>query len=194
MYRITWNFEQYRCIGKNMENKWFAKCFPAECSGPSRRRGGAVLELILALPILVIGLMAIVEFGLLRANQQQLEYASRIGARVAADASNPTAPATVAAVSDAVKQHLQQANISTAPGDYRITLEYFDGSSTAVNVDGTLNCAAPANFNTPNGDYVRVIVCLDIVESGMTPNLLKTFGFNLSNKQMQQATTLRHEA
>jgi Flp pilus assembly protein TadG len=49
-----------------------------------RRRGSITLELLLALPILLAVLLATVEFGMLLLAQQQLQGASRDGARVGA--------------------------------------------------------------------------------------------------------------
>ena len=52
--------------------------------GRLRRKGSAAVELLLVLPLLLLLLLAMVQFGLLMAAQQQLQLASREGARVAA--------------------------------------------------------------------------------------------------------------
>ena len=91
------------------------------------RRGGAVLELILCLPVLIIALFAIAEFGVLMANQQQLEYASRIGALVASETNPlPSDDPSFAAdgIAMAVKRHLQQSGIDISDANLRITLEH----------------------------------------------------------------------
>jgi len=156
-----------------------------------QRRGGAVLELLLALPVLIIGVLAIVEFGLLRANQQQLEYASRVGANIAVDDPNPT----VTDIDSAVRAHLQEAGIDTADANIRITLQENTTGATIETTAGTLNCTVAGSVPAaPAGqEFVRVTVCLDIVESQMTPNLLQTLGFDIAGWQMQQTTTLRYE-
>ena len=52
---------------------------------PSGRRGVVTLELILWLPIMIIFLLAIVEFALIMQFNQQVSYAARFGAKLASE-------------------------------------------------------------------------------------------------------------
>ena len=54
----------------------------------TRRPGAVHLELIVSLLVFMIGLLAIVEFGLVTTNLQQVALASRQGAEVAANTAN----------------------------------------------------------------------------------------------------------
>ncbi|MCR9118007.1 MAG: pilus assembly protein, partial [bacterium] len=145
----------------------------------NRRRGGAILELIIALPILVIGVFAIVEFAILQASGQQLEYASHVGAKLASEdgalASAITLPTDI---DDAIRRHLQEAGLETADANIRITLQHNVGVGVQTLESGTLVCPADDEPAPPVvGRYVRVTVCMHIVNGGLTPNLLRTYGF-----------------
>lgn len=165
-----------------------------------RKQGGAILELIIALPILVIGIFAIVEFALLQANTQQLEYASRIGAKMASE--NGSLGAAVAIppdIDDAIRRNLQEANLNTADANIRITLEHnagagAGGASTTLTT-GTLVCPPDDEPPVPTtAEFVRVTVCMDIIAGNLTPNLLQTYGFDINGRVARQTTTYRYEA
>lgn len=163
----------------------------------ARRKGGAILELIIALPVLVIGIFAIVQFAILQASEQQLEYASRIGAKMASeDATIGALPAgpLPADIVDAILRNLEEANLNTAPANYLIRLEHNVGLGNTLE-SGGLVC--PARATDPplptTGQYVRVTVCMDIVAGDLTPNLLQTYGFDVNGRIAQQQTTYRYE-
>ena len=175
-----------------------------------RARGAAVLELVLVLPLLVIALMAVVEFGLLYSNEQNVEMASRAGVQVASrlmTISATNGDPVPAEVVSAVAAELDKIGIS----DYRIRLEHnidFDTNplptlATPVvlatsSTNGPTSCPDPPAITlSPNRRYVRVTVCVyssapTPTTTGLTPNLLETFGIDMSIRVSQQTTTRRY--
>jgi len=162
------------------------------------------LELIIVLPVLVIAIFAIVQFAILRSSQQQVEYASHLGAKMASEnTSLAAATAVPPEITEAILRHLLRANINTTdPTSYSIFIEHNliddDGVNPPVNrsplTEGQLNCPVRTEPTTPTlRDYVRVTVCLDIVKGELTPNLLRTLGFDITGRTAQQTTTLRFE-
>lgn len=171
-----------------------------------RRRAAVVLEVVLTLPLLIIVLMAVVEFGLMFSNEQIVEMASRAGAQVASrlvtisESDGDPAPTEVV---DAVNEELGKINVTAR----QVILEhnvYFDGSPTGVLSPAVTlkspagNLCPPSNEPTPPGPtpnhiqprYVRVTVCVNTTD--IAPNLLATFGLDFSNRASQQTTTRRY--
>ena len=166
-------------------------------------RGGAItLELILCLPVWIIVLAATIEFGLLITQLQQVALAARVGAREAAQTDGIDGfvafPMGVEAIVD---RQLQSAKGQANKIEYcRLILEYRVGATvgTPLLQDGTTPCncqpidAADMPFPRSDcGDYVRVTVCVRMSE--LTPNLLKIFGFDTSQKFVQHTATYAYE-
>ncbi|MFO0819862.1 MAG: TadE family protein [Pirellulales bacterium] len=174
-----------------------------------RARGGAViLEVILALPLLAIVLMAVVEFGIMLSNLQHLEFASRTGAQVAAeldqadfyDSGSPWVPPQVLA---AVDSQLAQTSIGGSPlTAARVYLEHtIPPAGPGVTGSVVRVCGGPSPSPCTGADvvdasvssayrYVRVTVFVDATSA--TPNLLASFGFDLVGSQFQQTTTFAY--
>ena len=167
-------------------------------SRPLRRRRSAavVLETILALPIFVIMLMGLVEFGVLVENLQHVEAASRAAVLVASrtDAATLNLPALPADVLVAVNDELGrmqtgvlarqvclQSNV-TAGGGVGAAFTRTDGKSATPNP--YIAVTAPA---APAAAYVRVTVFVDVPD--VTPNVLAAFGLDFSSEVVQQTTT-----
>lgn len=167
------------------------------------RRGGAVLELVLTLPVFIIALFAIIEYGFLLGSQQQLVYASRIGALVASETDLLPATDSQFAGSEidlAVRRHLGQAGIDTSDANLRITLDYLEDAAAVpqqvveVQTGSLPNVPAPQLPSPPTSrEFVRLTVYVEIVNGKLTPNLLKTLGFDIEGRVAQQTTTLRWE-
>jgi hypothetical protein len=171
----------------------------------SRRRrlrgAGITLELILCLPVWLIVLAAGVEFGLLMSRLQQVALAARVGAMEAAQTEGLDGftgfPEDVAA---AVDRQLQSAKRQENKIEYcRLILEHNVGTAqhSPLTQDGNTSCtcnAIPdAQMPFPAcGDYVRVTVCVRMTE--LTPNLLSTFGLDISQKIVQHTATYRYES
>lgn len=164
----------------------------------TQRSGAVVLELILALPILVIAVFAVVEFGLWMSAKEKLEMAARIGAQAA---SETPAIDTLAALSGSeiqtkVYRYLENAGIDTS--NVQLTLTHnVGGGDTLIDPPGG-TCPAPALPPAPpdqtvpvNRQYVRLVVC--IPTDDITPNMLSYFGFDVSEFHTQHAKTYRYE-
>mgnify|MGYP000873921391 CR=1 FL=1 len=88
---------------------------------PRLRRAGAItLELIIMLPVWLIMLGAIVQFGLLIGNRQQVALASRVGAEEASRTNLPSGGGVPLNVVHVVEQQLQSSGIDQC----KITLEH----------------------------------------------------------------------
>jgi Flp pilus assembly protein TadG len=153
------------------------------------RRGAAALELILALPIWLIALLALIEFGQILSNQQQLALASRVGAEEASQTPGLDLAGSVPLnVLVAVNQQLASSGISGC----KVILEHNIASPSPVTLsDGTCDCDPPVTPLPPRRDYVRVTVCVPLAE--LAPNLLSMFGFDISECIAQHSTTFRYE-
>ncbi|MCH7990341.1 MAG: pilus assembly protein, partial [Planctomycetes bacterium] len=82
-----------------------------------RRNAVIVLELILGLPILIIFLLAVIEFGLILALSKQVSFAGRLGANLASRESRATLgdlnlPAGGSRLLAAINDNLVTAGIS----------------------------------------------------------------------------------
>jgi Flp pilus assembly protein TadG len=147
-----------------------------------------VLELLLSLPIWLIGLLAVIEFGNLFSNLQQVALASRVGAEVAARtpalASGGSIPSTVLT---AINDQLAAANITPS----EVILEHNAGGTYAKLVDGDSSFAGPSQQTLPAaGTYVRVTVC--VPATGLTPNVLQSFGFDAHAWDVGESTTFQY--
>ena len=162
-----------------------------------RRRNGAVtLEFILALPVLLIVLFGVVEFGMYFAGMQQVALACRVGTEAGSqtDLSTTTDGDPVPVdVLNAILQQLNSAGISAC----EVILEHdVQGpEQTLVSTFSPCICAAPA---TPlpvspgaGGSSVRVTVCVPMTE--LAPNCLATFGFDFETCIASCSSTMRYE-
>lgn len=159
-----------------------------------KRRGVVTLEIILAIPIFVIALMPIVQFGLLFANQQYVAEASRAGTQVASELTT-IGGVVPAQVQTAVARELSRIGVS----NFTIRLEHNIDFSVSPAVIGSTVVLQSVAGSGPNPviappavavtrRYVRVSVYVRTTE--LTPNLLSTYGFDLSTRASQE-TTLR---
>lgn len=160
--------------------------------GPKPRRAAIMVELLLALPVLIIMLLASLEFGVMMANFQQISLAARDGALVASETLGlDTATAVPPDVINIVNTQLASNSLTPC----RIRLEHnIGGTQTALLYPpaGSCNCE-PNTFQTPvpTRPYVRVTVCVDLPETA--PNGLKQWGFDLTGELVQFTTLMRHE-
>ena len=149
------------------------------------RRRGALLsvELVLALPILLMMTIAVIQFGLLFANLEQLTLASRVGAHAASEspalASSMDGGPVPPDVLDEVNQQLCSSGIEWC----RVRLEHNVGGMPIVLVSDQgppCECGPVAPLPGPPFDdeaYVRVTVCVPLAE--LMPNSLTYFGFSI---------------
>ncbi len=156
-----------------------------------------MLELVLALPIMLIALLAVIEFGIYFVNVQQVTLASRVGAEEASQTegllayAGTTVPGNVVHMVD---QQLQSSGIYLR----RIRLEYVNEDNEVVELldpdREDCPCPAPCTFATPPpGHYVRLSVCVPMKE--LMPNCLTLIGFDICDTShvIQSTTTFRYE-
>ena len=175
-----------------------------------RVRGGVItLELILAFPILIIVLLAVVEFGLILAAGKHVEFSSRLGAKIAAestatDIESLNQPPTVDDLKEQIDEYLATAGYTES---CQVILEHnVMGASNPLqeNPVAPADCPCgptgpttlPSQFpevGAPDTEFasVRVTVCLPM--EGNIPNCLGTFGVDLEGCTIQHSTIWRFE-
>lgn len=170
-----------------------------------RRSGLIILELILVLPILVILLLAIIEFGVIYQVNKQVAYASRFGAKLAAEIprsqlSTYNDSMTLNNLKDRIDEYLANHGLTASCA---VILEH--NACSAANpvqinpspIPSGCNCGAPA-MSLPGGEppageaYVRVTVGVKL--QGNAPNCLSSFGFDLGDRTLEHSTLMRIEA
>lgn len=171
----------------------------AQSSVLARRTGVITLELIISIPVLVIILLAVYQISLIMAASRHVEFASRLGAKVAAEIPRSGGPPDL-------------GNLTTLKGivdEYLTTAGYSESCTVllehnAVGVPNSLqtfsdgmDCpcgpTGPSPLpDTPSGvESVRVTVCLPM--AGNIPNCLSSFGFDLAECSIQHSTVWRIE-
>lgn len=157
------------------------------------RRGLLVIELILAFPVLFVLLLAIIEFGLILANLKHIEFASRVGAKVASEESAGTLPTAVTTVKGKVDKVLSAIGIDSC----QVILEHNVPDPGCVSGGASQTLGSCAKCSTPSialpsttaveGGAVRVTVCVELSE--VTPDLLSSYGFSTANRAVIASTT-----
>lgn len=143
--------------------------------GRSQRRGVIVAaELVLVMPILLIFLLAIVEFYLLVGTRVEMLNAARVGARVAASGGY----ANKAAVNDEVGK-----SVHRALGHGRLT--------RASTVHVTWSQDLPAKDTAGEADWVAVEV--EVPAQRVIPELLGWAGFAFGKRKLVVATIMKQE-
>ena len=149
----------------------------------SRKRSGAVvLEAIIGLPVLIIALMAIVEFGMLSSNQAIVHAASRAAADAAAAVSLPTSGAVPTEISNAATKVLDARGIGITCVRVEHTADLGGSTTVLLSGSGANNPTSPR----PTDAYVAVTVCVENTQ--LAPNLLSIFKLDLSGSYSQHTT------
>lgn len=171
-----------------------------------RRSGIVVLELIVWLPVLIIFLLAIIEFSLIMQVNRQVSFASRFGASLAAEITRQTSAATnlsnynQLATPDNLKQRIDEYlgnHGLTSSCEVRLEHNACVGGQNQVQTSSACNCGPTGPASLPAGEppageaYVRVTVCVPL--SNNVPDILSTFGFGLSGRTIQHSTIFRIE-
>lgn len=166
------------------------------CKGPFRnRRGALTIEFIIVLPILFMVTVAIVQFGLLFGQLQQVSLAARVGAATAAEsaqlAGTSDGDPVPLPIRDAVTRQLSSSNIDWC----RIRLEHnVDGMTVvlASEQNGGCSCGTETSLSGPPylaEKYVRLTVFVPLTE--LAPNALYIVGIPITEK-VTGATSVRH--
>jgi hypothetical protein len=133
------------------------------------RRGAATFELLLVLPILLIVILAGVQFSMLLSSRQHLAGASREGARLAAQGADQSQ------VEEIVRRYL---------GDTRLQ----DAEVWLTNSEGE---TVHSGQDVPVGQAVEVWVRVPAAKAA--PNLLKWIGLSNHGDEVVARTVMRRE-
>ncbi len=143
----------------------------------NRRRGVALsVELVVALPILFIVLVAIVEFGLLLMSSQGVSAAANIGAREAALTSS------------------SYTSVNTAVSNALVGYNWQGYAETVIFVNGVKDTgvSSPNDLqNAPSGAVVSVTVNLPMNQAA--PDALSMFGIPLAGHEVTATFVTRKE-
>ena len=162
----------------------------------SNRPGIIALEVLLLFPILVILLLAVVEFGLILAAAKHVEFAARLGARLAAEASNLEDFNSPSAMNNLKSQVDRSLNTAGYTGSCQVILEHNASGLSNPSQPNPLLADCPCTPDVgpidslPSGG-VRVTVCLEM--AGNIPNCLSTFGFDITGCTLRQSVVWVYE-
>ncbi len=163
-------------------------------------RGVVTLELLVLFPILVILLLAVLEFGLIMAAAKHVAFAGRLGAKFAAeslDVSSANSPSATVNVKTQVDQYLITAGYTNS---CQVILEHNVSGQSKPSQPNPLTANCPCtpviggNPSLPAGSNfgsVRVTVCLPMTNN--VPNVLNTFGFDISGKSIRESVVWIYE-
>lgn len=160
-----------------------------------KRRGVIALEVLLLFPILVILVLAVVEFGLIMSAAKHVEFASRQGAKRAAetaDLENFNDPSAMNNLKARVDRYLNTAGYTDS---CQVILEHAAPGIANPLQANPLSADCPCTPEGPDGPLpvgaVRVTVCLPMV--GNIPNCLSTFGFDITGCVIRQSVVWVYE-
>jgi Flp pilus assembly protein TadG len=158
-------------------------------STSKNRPAVCAIEVVLALPIFLVFLLAVVEFGLILANCKQVSLASRVGAKIASESSFPFDATTLVNIRTAVDRQLESAGLGATASGAVVLQHNVAGGGASPQSSGPLSCTAPTDPPLPSDGEgaVRVTVCVEL--SKLTPNFLSTFGFSTAGKRVMLTTT-----
>ncbi|QDT90476.1 TadE/TadG family type IV pilus assembly protein [Gimesia algae] len=156
-------------------------------TGCRQRTGSVLLEFILAFPLILILSLAIIQFGFFALLQQTVTVATIEGSREAAQVG-----ASTDSVGNLIKQYVALNSLDlilTSPaasgsGNVLVTIQTGPSTVTIGNSDIPCTPVGP----DPTASEVKVTVCTNLTDpSGDTPipDLLSSFGFTLSGKQLE---------
>lgn len=149
----------------------------------NRRRGVYAIQLLLALPLVLILFLAVIEFGFILLVEQTVTAASQQGARAAAGGGNMVQ--VLAAVNEVLALH--DIIIAAATTDANVVIE--QSGSPTITVSGF--ACTPVGPALPVAPIEhRVTVCLSLKPTGATsawqsgalPDLLYNWGFALMSR------------
>ena len=147
------------------------------------RRGVITLEFILVFPILLILLLASIQFGQMILVEQAVSHAATVGAREAGKW------ATMAEVVDSVNQVLATRGIEI--GQEASVVVEDPELIPAVRQAGEPACIPPSPPDLVPGD-IRVSVCVDAASQPLC-NLLRCFGFDMTGRHFECSSFVRKE-
>jgi len=158
------------------------------CPARRVRNGSITVELLLNLPIWLIMLAALVGFGRLMSESQQVALASRVGAEAASQVFGlPESGEVPHDVVEVVQRALGVAGLQAR----KVILQH-NAAGHLVTLEAGPGClVVPPESLPKDGMYVRVTVLARDV--GFASWLLSWIGVDSACLGMQQSTTFRYE-
>jgi hypothetical protein len=153
-----------------------------------RRSGILTMELLLNLPLWLLLVLAVVQFGGLSCGVQQASLASRVGA---AEAGRTTPLPCEGGVPGNVLSAIERQLASSGLVCSKVILEHNLAGRPVVLLSGCGPGRPPCIPLPSVGTSVRVTVC--VPPAGIIPNLLGKLGLDLWSRALVQSTTFRHE-
>lgn len=152
------------------------------------RQGMITLELLLNLPIWLLLIFAVAEFGSISSHAQQISLASRVGAEEAAHTPGlPSEGEVPSNICTAVEHQLMSSGLRCS----KVIVEHNTGGRPAALVSGN-GLGGPPRMPLPSaGAYVRVSVF--VRGTDLAPNLLAGIGFDVSKNATGQSTTFSYQ-
>ncbi len=164
-----------------------------------RRRGVQTLEVILVTPVIVLVLLATLEFGMLNITHAAITHAATVGAREAGKLL-PNGDIALTEVVDEVNEVLaaNDINITNAAGSgTKLTIQ--DGADPANPLtfgDPSLTCGPPAS-PVLDADEVRVTLCIDFgatkLNGAPVIDAFSYCGFTFAGKQFKASAVVKKE-
>lgn len=160
-------------------------------TAPASRRGAVTLEAIIGLPILVIVLMAGFEYGLMVLSHQAVMSAVTEAAREGAKV-----PTTVGAADGVRVLNAVEATVESVLGTHGLTVDAGSGvqvvieDSSGIGSRGQAIGGVPAFTSITDPNEVRVTIRVQF-DNAPIPNLLGTFGVDLSAKTFEMCSVSR---
>ena len=160
------------------------------------------LELLLALPVMILVLLGIIELSLIYEVNKRVSYASRFGAKIASettrDHQQPVHLANLVAsgtLRSRLDNHLQTSGLTGVCG---VVLEHNACVENPLQLDVDSGCECPPPLEPlPGGEpgeaaYARVTVCVPLRDN--VADLLQSFGgFSIVNASLRHSTVFRIE-
>lgn len=152
------------------------------------RRGAIILELLIVVPILFIGTLAVFEFALLGVALQMVVHAADEGARTSALIGGNDG-----FVLNRVEAILGVQGIAVAPGEAAVRIED-GGLTTDYGNTGLLPFVLIPGPSPVAGDVrVTVVVPMLIANNRPVPNWLASFGFDWGSQVIHATAMTREE-
>ncbi len=165
---------------------------PPHSRWKSAPRGGEiVIEFLLAIPVALIFLLAIVEFGVILANFKLLEMAAYEGAKTAASMEHSDVPYGIERINERVNRAMHASRIGPACGvEFRHNIP---GVSHREQRRWRNERRKLRHKPLPENQHVAAVQCTVCVPlSQLGPDLLPFVGFSLSKRYATATKTLPH--
>jgi len=160
----------------------------APLAGRRRRPGSITIELLLNLPIWILLVLSMVQFGQLASSVQHVTRASRVGAELAAQClALPAGGQVPSEILDAIQCQLASSGMACS----QVILEHNLSDTPVTLVSGSGGGLPPASPLPGCGTYVRVTIFVPV--AAIMPNLLGKMGVDLWSRAVEQSTTFRYQ-